>query len=75
RKELLIKHINNFLELWGTDKNFNVMKRFVKIYISSWPGAKELRDRLMKTRGALELLEALRAGDKGPSENLGRNER
>src|SRR3989344_4446514 len=61
RKELLIKHINNFLELWGTDKNFNVMKRFVKIYISSWPGAKKLREKLMETKtaaGALELLES-----------------
>jgi nifR3 family TIM-barrel protein len=56
RIALLTKHIENFVELWGTNKNFDVMKRFIKIYISGWPGAKELRDELMKIKSAPEIL-------------------
>lgn len=65
RIELLKKHIVNFVELWGADKNYDTMKRFIKIYISNWPsmagrnGAKELRDELMKTKSASETLACL----------------
>ena len=46
--ELLKKHIRLFTKLWGTNKNFDTMKKFFKIYISGWEGAKELRAKLMK---------------------------
>jgi nifR3 family TIM-barrel protein len=61
RIELLKKHIKNFVDLWGTTKNFDQMKRFIKVYISGFDGAKELRDELMKIKSAPELLEALAA--------------
>src|SRR3989344_2412802 len=38
-----------------TSKNFDVMKRFIKIYISGWPGAKELRTGLMATKNGQEV--------------------
>ena len=46
--ELLKKHIRLFTKLWGTNKNFDTMKKFFIIYISGWEGAKELRAKLMK---------------------------
>src|SRR3989338_8865900 len=66
RIALLKKHINNFVELWGNDKNFAVMKRFIKIYINDFPAcrqagmsAKNLRDKLMQTKTSTEILALL----------------
>ncbi len=59
RISLLQKHIENFVDLWGSDKNFDVMKRFVKVYIKDWEGAKTLRDELMTKRNAPDTLEVL----------------
>ena len=52
---LMLEHINNFEKLWGRNKNFDVLKRFFKIYISEWPGAKELRTQLMATKNGREV--------------------
>jgi len=59
RINLLKKHIENFNELWGTEKNFAIMKRFIKIYINDFQGAKDFRNELMKTKSASETLELL----------------
>ena len=62
RINLLLKHLDNFEKLWLSDgggKNFDVMKRFFKIYINGWSGAKELRANLMVVSskdGAVDLL-------------------
>jgi len=66
RIELMIEHINNFEKLWGPNpekplcglgasKNYDVLKRFFKIYISGWPGAKELRTEIMATKSGQEV--------------------
>lgn len=60
RINLMLEHVDNFEKLWparpgGTDKNFDVLKRFFKIYISNWPGAKELRTELMATKSGQEV--------------------
>ncbi len=63
--ELLKKHIALFTELWGNNKNFDVMKRFFKVYISGWPayrdrgGAKELRAKLMASKNQQEAVDTL----------------
>lgn len=49
RLELLIKHTELFLETWGDQRNFGIMKKFYKIYISEFEGASELRNELMQT--------------------------
>lgn len=73
RINLLKSHIKNFVELWGPStgsldsvrdksgqaKNFDVMKRFIKVYINDFEGAKGLRDTLMKMKTAPEVLEHL----------------
>ena len=60
RMNLLLKHLDNFEKLWPQGKNFDVMKRFFKIYINNWPGAKDLRAKLMDTKNKNEILAILR---------------
>ncbi|MDP2647808.1 MAG: tRNA-dihydrouridine synthase [Candidatus Yanofskybacteria bacterium] len=47
RLDLLVRHSRLFVELWGGSKNFSVMKKFYKVYVAGWDGAKDLRTRLM----------------------------
>jgi len=54
RIEALKKHIGLFDELLGDVKNFAVMKKHFKSYISGWDGAKDLRVRLMDTTSCEE---------------------
>ncbi len=54
RINLLLKHLDNFEKLWGKNKNFDTMKRFFKIYITGWEGAKELRAQLMNCKNSEE---------------------
>ncbi len=61
RVKILLKHINNFDKLWPEGKNFDVMKRFFKIYINNYPGAKEFRAKLMDTKGKKEAVDLLLA--------------
>ncbi len=49
RKQLFAQHISLFREQWEGRKNPALMKKFAKVYISDFDGAKELRDRLMHT--------------------------
>lgn len=52
-KELLLRimrtHVALFDEVWGTRKNFAVLKKFFKIYVQGFPHASDLRERLMVT--------------------------
>ena len=67
RIALLKKHVNNFIELWNPPeagalqaRNFAVMKRFIKIYINDFEGAKELREKLMQIKTSTEILALLK---------------
>lgn len=53
---LMLEHIKLFSELWGEGKNFDTLKKFFKIYIHGWEGAKELRTELMKAGNKEDLL-------------------
>ncbi len=59
RIKLLKKHVELFIELWGNEKHFDIMKKFFKIYISGFDGAKELRVKLMTTKNAEQVEETL----------------
>ncbi|MEK7525768.1 MAG: tRNA-dihydrouridine synthase [Patescibacteria group bacterium] len=57
RLELLLKHSRLFEEFWQGNlpagrqgKSFDLMKKFFKIYVSEWDGAKDLRAQLMETK-------------------------
>lgn len=54
RIKLVKKHITLFTKLWEKNKPFDVMKKFFKMYISGFDGAKELRTKLMTTKNAGE---------------------
>ncbi len=59
RIELLKKHVELFTELWGNNKNFDTMKKFFKMYISGFDGAKELRTKLMSAKNPAQVEEIL----------------
>jgi len=57
--DVLVEHTKLYEELLP-DKNFAVMKKHFKAYVSGWDGAKELRMKLMETKNAEELGKTIR---------------
>ncbi len=47
RLRLLWRHTRLFAETWGDRKQLKILRKFYKIYASGFPGASELRARLM----------------------------
>jgi len=56
KTQLLLKHIALYEQFWGTAKNFNILKRFFKIYINGYDGAAALRAKLMECKNSAEAL-------------------
>ncbi len=50
RIQKLLEHTRLFQKTWGGIKNFNILKRFYKIYLNSFPGAAKLRSDLMEAK-------------------------
>lgn len=46
--QMLLYHIELFEKTWGHTKDFNLLKKFYKVYINDYPGAAELRQKLME---------------------------
>lgn len=66
--DVMERHITLFNTTWGSRKNYAVLKRFYKIYVSGFPGATRWRERFMATNSAeeaLEVLSSLRASEDG----------
>jgi nifR3 family TIM-barrel protein len=57
RLRIAVEHAKKFEELLGDVKNFAIMKKHFKAYAEGFPGAKELRVRLMETNSAEEVAE------------------
>ncbi|HCR36394.1 hypothetical protein A2130_04215 [Candidatus Woesebacteria bacterium GWC2_33_12] len=55
-KEILIKHLN----LYDPSQNYDTLKKFFKMYINNFKGAKELRVKLMATKNVNEALDLLK---------------
>ena len=55
RLRIATEHAKRFEELLGDVKNFAIMKKHFKAYVEGFPGAKELRMRLMETENAEEV--------------------
>ena len=60
RIALLTKHITLYDKIWGKTQNFNVLKRFFKIYLNGFDGAAHWRDKLMHTKSCDEALEVIK---------------
>ena len=61
RVNLLLQHATLYNETWGSNKNFNILKRFFKIYTSNFAGASHLRNELMQTNNLNEVVNVLKA--------------
>jgi tRNA-dihydrouridine synthase len=54
--ELLKSHIRLYDQTWKGTKRFELLKKFVKAYISGFDGAAEVRQKLMQATSSQELL-------------------
>lgn len=61
RIKLYLHHIELFEQRWQGKKNFALLKKFAKTYISNFDGASEFRDKLMATATMQELLNTLKS--------------
>ena len=59
RISLLKTHIALYDKVWGESQNFNVLKRFFKIYLTGFNGAAEWREKLMACKNCKEALQVL----------------
>ncbi len=55
RLKVMLEHAQAFDKLLGDVKNFAIMKKHFKAYVSGWDGAKELRVKLMESTGIVEV--------------------
>ncbi|MBN1651608.1 MAG: tRNA-dihydrouridine synthase [Bacteroidales bacterium] len=53
--DTLIEHSRLYVQTWGPERNFQVLKRFFKIYINDFNGAAALRAELMDTNELIEV--------------------
>lgn len=61
RKELYAKHVKLFADTWpDAERKLRTLNKFCKVYIEGFPGAKELRERLMTANSTDELLTLLK---------------
>lgn len=52
---VMLEHTLLFEKLFTGVKNFDVMKKHYKVYVTGWDGARELRARLMEAKNAVEV--------------------
>ena len=62
RLRVMVEHTKLFEELLGDIKSFAIMKKHFKAYCEGFPGAKELRIRLMETENAAEVEQIIKEG-------------
>ena len=60
RLKIMLEHTKLFEKYFKDIKNFDVMKKHYKAYVSGFDGAKELRIRLMETKNFKEVREAVK---------------
>lgn len=61
KKELYTKHVKLFAKTWkNNQRKVQTLNKFCKIYINDFPGASELRDKLMHAHDIEELLKLLK---------------
>ncbi|MEX2028583.1 MAG: tRNA-dihydrouridine synthase [Candidatus Curtissbacteria bacterium] len=58
--QLLLKHLELYEKTWGKTKNYQIMKKFFKMYVNNFDSASTLRQELMKTASYQEAAQAIR---------------
>jgi nifR3 family TIM-barrel protein len=62
---LLLKHVELHTKTWGNTKNFELMKKFYKMYIRDFDGAGALRQKLMECKTGQETIEIIKSDMNG----------
>ena len=57
RLELLKKHVALYESTWGKKKNYQILKKYFKIYLSDFDGASDMRQQFMETNSYEEVKE------------------
>lgn len=57
---LLLEHVELFFHTWGKTKNFDILKKFYKIYISDIPNASDIRIQLMALKAPNETIDYIK---------------
>lgn len=57
--DLLWRHTEIFDRVWGSSKNFHILRHYYSIYSKGFPGAAELRARLMQTESIADVKKVL----------------
>ncbi|MEX1112632.1 MAG: tRNA-dihydrouridine synthase [Candidatus Andersenbacteria bacterium] len=60
RMQVALRHIEGWEREWGMSRNFEILKKFLKIYISDFRGAAAMRAQLMAVHSIEELKQQLR---------------
>ncbi len=53
--DVMLKHVELFVETWGNRKNFEIVKKFIKMYVKDFDQAAELRQRLMLCKNVAQI--------------------
>ena len=59
RIDMLLLHLQLWQQTWSDEKNFEVMKKFFKMYISEWEGSSRLRADLMEAKSVDSVIDTL----------------
>jgi tRNA-dihydrouridine synthase len=59
KMDLLLFHLKLWQKTWGTQKNYQALKKYFKIYVSGFDGAVQIRAKLMETKNIQEGIEAV----------------
>ncbi len=65
KASLLREHIALYRRTWGDERNFNVLKKFVKVYIRGFSGASRIREELMDAASYGDMLLRIREAENG----------
>lgn len=58
--DMMQKHIELFTATWGPKKNYEILKKFFKIYVSGLPNATEIRTHLMQIHSPQETMDYIK---------------
>ena len=54
--KILKEHISLYEKQWGSERSYEPLKKFYKVYINGFDGASKIRSELMETKNTAEAL-------------------
>jgi tRNA-dihydrouridine synthase len=56
---ILLEHITLYEKQWGSERSYEPLKKFYKIYINGFGGASKIRAEMMETKNCSEALDLI----------------